>query len=553
VIADSTGTVEAWAAARGFAALHACESITELERRFASDLKSLLPDTPLVLGLVETGGRHRVAVSLGTHGIGVGDMVAASGPDWSRERLPIRFRNHELGALCAGRSLRPDEIAIATAALVHFGTAIGNLTLNEESRQATAAYCASVQTLEEGIILFQEGDSEAVQARLLSLATSLAQTNAGALYVLREVGDASSGLQLEQTLGIPDSLLATFRSADGSAWPDSLLGQSAQLLTRSDDGALAGLAGDCVPPALRNVVVLPLRYHGVEAGVCLLFNAGFEAANAAELVARVQSLGQLGAALLHRLRLEALTARNRSIERELQIAATIQKRLLPTTAPATREFAFAWSSIAAQSIGGDYLDVFGQDDGALNAIIADASGHGINSAMLMSSFRSTYRANASRHTVATLTASLNNEIVNEVGPTGMFITAALLRLDRAERRVTVTSAGHTPVMILRAATGAVEMLASDGPPLGFLQGAEFTDQVLHLESGDSLLLYTDGVTEATNVDLDMFGEERLARLLKRHAADDPQVLLNAVRRDLAEFTKRDRYDDDVSMLVIRVR
>lgn len=532
------------------AALHLCPSQRELEGAVAIELERGLPGVGMALGLADDGGELRVCAVVGSGlGLAVGTRVEPGGSR-AVERLPIRYRTYSLGSLWIDRVLSPEERAFAVAAVTHFGTAVGNLALNEESRQATAAYCASLQALEEGIVLFQEEDPEAVMARLLSLATSMAQATAGALFVLREVGNRESGLGLEQTLGIPEQLVAAFKGINGCPWPDVLLGEQAQLASRTPDGALALLSPESVPPALQGMVVLPLRYHGVEAGLCLLFNPSFDAVDQREVLSRVQSLGQLGAALLHRLRLEALNARNRSRERELQIAETIQKRLLPTSAPTAAGLTFAWGSIAAQQIGGDYLDVFQQDAGVVHAIVADASGHGINSALLMSSFRSNYRANAPRHTVEALTAFLNNEVVNEVGPTGMFITAALLHIDPAARRMRVASAGHTPVMLLRGRSGTVEQLESSGPPLGFLHGAEFTARSVDLEAGDIVLLYTDGVTEAANADCDMFGEERLEQLLRAHAHNGPDAILKAVRESLVAFTGRTRYEDDVSMLVV---
>lgn len=549
-----TPSADPWEIAVAFADLHCCESRAALESRFAAELARLLPGLALALCVAEDdGGQRARIVEGGAFGLSVGDITDPDALAIPGEcRFVVRYRSWVLGHLFVARSTTPDETAVLRAAVAHFGTALGTLTLGLETQAATADYCASLQALEEGIVLFQEEDREAVLARLLSLATSMVQSTAGAVWVLREVGDPSSGLVLEQTFGIPEELVTGFRGVGGAAWPDVLLEQQASLETPGPGGLLAMLAPETVPPALRNVVVLPLRYHGVDAGLCLLFNAGIDVSGAREHVSRVQSLGQLGAALLHRLRLEALSARARSRQRELQIAEQIQKRLLPTVAPDAPGFTFAWASIAAQDIGGDYLDVFSQEAGVVHAVIADASGHGINSALLMSSFRSTYRANARYQTVDDLATGLNNEVVNEVGPTGMFITAALLRIDCAGRRMSIASAAHAPVLLWRTRTGRIESLESCGPPLGFLPGAAYPRRDLELESGDVMLLYTDGVTEATNADLDMFGEERLAELLQRHAGDAPDAILAAVRTALEAFAGSDRYEDDVSMVVIRV-
>ena len=545
------------------ASLHALRTAEALDRRLADELAALVPGVDLALCIADqVGGGSQLRFSAGS-GCPVHGRERVAPQDWplpAAQRLPVRYGPHCLGELWVGCPLDTAGREAIDELLVHYGTALVNLTLHAESRQATEDYCASLQALEEGIVLFQEEDPAAVMARLLSLASSMVQATAGALYVLREVGRVESGLRLEQALGIPESLLATFHGVDDCAWPEVLLQQSAHVASRTMAGAvgegpgtMAMLAPECVPPILDTVVVLPLRYHGVQAGVCLLFNPLLEAAQPRDFLGRLQTFGQLAAALLHRLSLEALTANSVSIARELEIAETIQKRLLPERAPRTDEYEFAWSTIAAKNIGGDYLDLVASDLGDIHVAIADASGHGINSALLMTSFRANYRGSAPWMEPAELAETLNREVAHEVGPTGMFITAVLLRLESGTRRLTICSAGHNPTMWWRAAERRVEQLDSSGPPLGFTVDATYEDGDRRLEPGDVLLLYTDGITEATNDDLDMFGEDRLQALLARHAQQSADDILAAVRAALAEFTGRERYDDDVSLLVVKVR
>ncbi|MBL8754779.1 MAG: PP2C family protein-serine/threonine phosphatase [Planctomycetes bacterium] len=551
------------ACATTLAELHAARSQDELERTLATALERRLGTTAAALCLADDiGGTLQLRLSLGD-GCPVRGRQRVRAEDWqlpAERRLPVRFRSHLLGEFWLGRALDAGLLHEIEDLLVHYATALVNLTLNAESRQATEDYCASLQALEEGIVLFQEEDPAAVTARLLSLASSMVQATAGALYVLREVGKPDSGLRLEQALGIPDVLLQSFTGIDGCAWPDVLLDQPAHLAVRAAgadldgaDGSMAMLAPECVPPILQSLVVLPLRYHGVQAGVCLLFNPLLDASQPRDFLGRLQSFGQLAAALLHRLSLEALQASSVTIARELEIAETIQKRLLPERAPPTDEYEFAWSTIAAKNIGGDYLDLLTSDLGDIYLACADASGHGINSALLMSSFRANYRGNAAWQEPNELAALLNREVVHEVGPTGMFITAAMVRLERDTKRLSLCSAGHNPTLLWRAASQAIESFDSNGPPLGFVGGVEYEGAETTLASGDVVLLFTDGVTEATNAELDMFGEDRLKALLAQHANDGAERLLTAVRTALAEFTGRDRYDDDVSMLVVKVR
>ncbi len=519
----------------------------------AGILSKAVPDVGAAVCLADNITGLRVQVATGGFDAMPGDDAAeiASAMDAER-RLPIRFRSYSLGELLLDRA--PGSAGpIFETAVAHFGAALGNLTLNEASRRDNDDYFALLQLDDEGLVLFQEQDPEAALAGLLDVArTKAVRSNAGALWVLREIGDPSSGLSLQQALGMPEAMLQGLRCADaGAAWPDVLLGSPAHLATPEQDGSLAMIAAGSVPPALRNVVVVPLRCNGMDAGLCVLFNAEVDGLGDGDVLRRLRRLGEVGAVLLHRLRLEAMHAKNRSRERELEIAETIQKRLLPTTAPKVPGLAFAWRSVAAENIGGDYLDVFQTEGSHVHAIVADASGHGINSALLMSSFRSNYRAHAARRALPELVAALNDEVVAEVGPTGMFVTSVFLRIDAASRRVQICSAGHTPVLILRAATGTVERVDSMGPPLGFMAGTAFESADVSLGSGDLVLLHTDGVTEATDADREMFGEEALVEEMRRHHGVTPDICLGAIHLRLAAFTGKSRYDDDVSMVLIR--
>ncbi|MBL9079384.1 MAG: serine/threonine-protein phosphatase [Planctomycetes bacterium] len=542
-------TVGTTATAAALVRLHEVRTREELDERFARDLAGLLPETDLAVCTNEADERSVVRFAVGARfraAVG-GDSAGLTPAVW----LPIHFRGHRIGGAAVGRELGDAERAELADALAHYGTALANLTLGQEAQRDANEYFVILQALEQGIVLFQEEDAEALKARLLHQAMCIVEASAGALYVLREVGDANSGLALEQVLGIPEELVNGFRGRDGVAWPDALLSQPTQVLERVD-GELPLLAPGQVPAVLRSIAVVPLSYHGVDAGLCLLFNPQTGAAVSREVAARLQSFGLLGAALLHRLRLEAVHAVSRSRERELQIAQTIQQRLLPSAAPVTPGFGYAWVLLTAQNIGGDYLDVFEARPGSVRGIVADASGHGINSALLMSSFRSTYRAKAPDQRVEVLAATLNEVVVDEVGPTGMFITAVMYELDCATRRMRLASAGHTPSMVFRARTGTVEILDSDGPPLGFLAGATYGNHEIRLESGDVVLLYTDGITEAANGELDMYGEERLSAVLRANAMGSADQLLAAVRRDVGSFCGRERYEDDLSLAVVRV-
>jgi len=546
-------TPTTWSSAAELAALHACRTQDELEQLFVNGLRELFPGAAAALCLAgEEEGTLMVRAATGACPVAELQRVTADAwPLPAAQRHAIAYGDHQLGELWLDADPDPASASALRDALTHFGTALVNLALNVETRQATDDYCASLQALEEGIVLFQEADSEAVMARVLALATGMVQATAGALFVLEEVGNPESALRLEQALGIPDALIESFRTEQGEPWPPTLLDWPAQIVTRDEAGAIAGLAAGCVPAVLKDLVVLPLRYHGVVAGVCVLFNPLLESSQTGDAIGRLQSFGQLAAALLHRLNLERMREESISIGRELEIAETIQKRLVPTEAPPCEGYEFAWRSLAAKSIGGDCVDWTMSDLGDVYAIVADASGHGINSALLMTSFRSNYRGSAAWLEPCEVAAALNTEVVHDVGPTGMFITAVMARIQPETRRLTLCSAGHNPSMIYRADSGQVEQVEAHGPPMGFMAGVDYEQHETSLSPGDVLLLYTDGVTEAVDAELDMFGEQRLEAVLREHANGTAQGVLDATMAALEAFCGRDCHDDDVSLMVIK--
>jgi len=550
----ATSTPTPWADASSQVTLHACRSQDELEQAFVAGLAQLLPGIEAAVCLADDECDGLVVRAVLGEACPVQPLQSVSADSWplpTEQRLAIEYRDNVLGELWLSAAPSAAARAELQDALTHLGTALVNLALNCEAREATDEYCATLQALEEGIVLFQEPDPDALMARLLALASGMVDATAGALYVLDEVGNARSELVLQQALGMPDALLESFRGVDGAPWPACLTDAPAQIVERDEHGSIAGLDPDCAPSVLQRVVVLPLRYHGVQAGVCVLFNPKIDRQR--DINGRLQSFGQLAAALLHRLSLERVRENSVSIERELQIAETIQKRLVPSEAPPSEDYDFAWHSLAAKSIGGDYVDFIVSDLGDIYAIVADASGHGINSALLMTSFRANYRGNAAWLEASELAASLNNEVAHEVGPTGMFITAALVRIEQETGQLSICSAGHNPTMIYRAATGTVEQVESHGPPMGFMAGVDYEDYDSDLQSGDVVLLYTDGITEATDAELEMFGEERLEQLLAEHAKGTAKDVLDAALAELARFTGVDRHDDDVSLMVIKVK
>lgn len=434
--------------------------------------------------------------------------------------------------------------------LLHWTTAFVNRRLSDHATDSLDQYSASLQALQEGVVLFQEADAEAIGARFLGLFSKAFSTDIGAVYVLDEIGEDSTTLRLEHVTGLPEHILEDLVDKNGDWWPQSLLRGNLTWIEREEDGSFGPLDPDRISPALQNLIAAPLANHGVVCGVVLAFNVPSVSGVKTKLESG-RRLAELGAALFHRLQLEEETVVARLLEDQLEIASTLQARLVPTDAPQSTRHEFAWSSHPALYVGGDYVDLY-EDDDEIVAAIADVSGHGVNSALLMTSYRAGSRGKSHVQSPASLLAEMNDIVHGEVGDTGMFLTAVLARLQRVTGHVRVASAGHNPVLIWRARTESFEMIDSSGPPLGFIPGMSYEDHEAELEKGDVFFLYTDGVVEAAPPGSDdMFEMDRLMTAIRETVDQGPEAVLARVLADVEAHAGVGMREDDVSILVAR--
>lgn len=239
-----------------------------------------------------------------------------------------------------------------------------------------------------------------------------------------------------------------------------------------------------------------------------------------------------------------------------EIATTLQRSLLPPVIPDVPHLAIApayqHAGADGDAIGGDFYDIYEGPDGAWLVCMGDACGKGLEAAALTGLVRHTLRAIAMREaSPAAVLAQLNDATVDQFDD-GRFCTAVYARVEPSpgRARVTLATGGHPPPIVVRA-TGAVEAVRSHGLLIGAVAGATYSDVELVLDEGDSLLLYTDGVTEARSGD-EEFGEDRLLQLARSCAGMTPSGMLGVIQAGVSSFapgTPR----DDMALLAVQVR
>ncbi len=297
----------------------------------------------------------------------------------------------------------------------------------------------------------------------------------------------------------------------------------------------------------------PIPIDGEPVGVLSVFSKSARGIFTEEFIDLFTNLaGQVGVALRNARQTERLIAA-REREKEMEIARSIQLGLLPSSVPEMPGISLAGACVPARDVGGDYYDYLPRDPTALDLVIADVAGHGVGAAFIMTETRTFIRSRAQWFTGADETLRAINEFLFEdLDRAELFITMFYLRYDAATGRLTFANAGHPPPIVRRAASGICERLDAEGLILGVRREIRFEGKTVELHPGDLLLLYTDGVIEAQNPSGDFFGDERLCALVQELHALPPDQLIEQMLQRLRRFTDRRSFDDDVSVVAMRV-
>jgi len=243
---------------------------------------------------------------------------------------------------------------------------------------------------------------------------------------------------------------------------------------------------------------------------------------------------------------------NRLLSRELEIARNIQQSLLPKTFPHLPGFGLSGFCLSARQVGGDFYDVLPLSDQCVLLVVADVMGKGVPAAMFAATLRTLIRTTVGwTRDPSELLGRINQQMFDELSGVDMFITAQLALVDLAHQHIVVANAGHCPLFMTNL-DGETTAVSPEGMPLGIVPHMKFVDQVLRLESIHSVLLYTDGLTEARNPEGEWFGRERLLKWLGRPVtrAQTAKDLSEEFLRELDAFQCCAPIKDDQTFLIL---
>ena len=244
-------------------------------------------------------------------------------------------------------------------------------------------------------------------------------------------------------------------------------------------------------------------------------------------------------------------------KKALALAGEVQKSLLPQDKPDVRGLDIAGKNVSCDEIGGDYFDFIWRRDsskGPFSVVVGDISGHGVDSALLMTTARAFLRMRASQPgTISEIISAMNRHLTRDVLETGRFMTLFYLSIDPNERRIDWVRAGHDPALVYDPGRDNFEELKGSGVALGVSADFDYQEYSMDgLADGQVIAVGTDGIWEAVNSQGEMFGKERFRNIIRQNAGAGSGDILNAVYSELNQFTRGQKSEDDITLVIIKV-
>jgi serine phosphatase RsbU (regulator of sigma subunit)/putative methionine-R-sulfoxide reductase with GAF domain len=481
--------------------------------------------------------------------------------------LPLLAQGEVLGALLIDypsdwlepgnvERLRDERLVMIQGITLQTAAAIENARLREAQREEAYVSAALLQVAQAVASLNNLDDILSTIVRITPILVGVERC------VIFLWDDERAVFRPAQAYGIPRRMEATLlaqRYAPGE-FPllDAVRERDQQVVyspgeendgTPPDFAAGFGLASVEGEPL--SLLALPLSVKGDVLGVMVLEEAGAPRRSHDRRLEIIAGIAQQAALAVQSDLLQQETAERERLERELQLAHEIQQTFMPGQPPELHgwELAFAWR--AARQVAGDFYDFFELPGKRLGLVIADVADKGMPAALFMVLTRALMRAAALEETSPAAALARVNDLLVPDAQGGMFVTLfyAVLALETGE--LTYANAGHNLPLLVRSGTSIVERLHKGGMALGVLEGARLEEQIVFLEPGDSLILYTDGITEAFSPDDDIYGEERLRATVQAADGSSAQAILDGIDDSVAAFVGDLAPSDDRTLMVLR--
>jgi len=260
------------------------------------------------------------------------------------------------------------------------------------------------------------------------------------------------------------------------------------------------------------------------------------------------AVANIAAVQIENARLLEENIEKRQLEDDMRKAAEIQQRLLPGSPPIVPGYDVSGSNHPCRTVGGDYFDYLHTAD-RLYLALGDVSGKGTGAALLMTVLRAAVRAHWTEFEPAEAVGRINRTVCQNI-PDGKFATFAMARLDPATGDIVYVNAGHNPPILARA-DGSLEELTEGGMVLGMFDPVPYVHGCAHLEKGDTLVIFSDGVSETWDKNGEEYGEARLAQAIRRERGLGAAAIEAKILSEIDQFSGGAKATDDRTLIVLK--
>jgi GAF domain-containing protein len=489
-----------------------------------------------------------------------GGLTAGYNQDYSSISAPLRVGDRQLGLLTlahhtAGRYGHEAQAITATFAS-YAAVAIENARLYDAAQEQAYASAALLQVAQAVVSL---SDLDEILTSIIRIMPILVGVKRVALYRWDE---ENMTFVASQEYGFSEEEEETFTESEfpAGAFPFlDFVRDNNQLVTHSLKPNAGPASWLKIKPefqleadtmdAERLLIAVPLTIKNDLFGVMLIEEADNARRFRSRRIEIINGIAQQAAlAIQNDLFQQEMVVRER-LETEVQLARQIQQTFIPDVLPVHPKWQIAARWRTARQVGGDFYDVIELPNDRLGIFIADVADKGMPAALFMALTRTLVRAAVIETSSPAEALCRVNDLLLPDTQQGMFVTAVYGELDLMEGRFTYVNAGHNPPFLVRGSQ--VEKLTRTAVALGVMEQPNIRENTLSLSNGDTLFLYTDGLTEAFSDDGDLFGDDRVMDALKAAQTGSVEDVIVAVEDCLNEFIGTTPLGDDLTMLVIK--
>lgn len=299
-------------------------------------------------------------------------------------------------------------------------------------------------------------------------------------------------------------------------------------------------------------LIVPMQIKNTTKGLIILGKRKNDLAYTKSDTEFVSSLGSLAIISIENARLFTEALEKQRLEKDLETARNIQKNLLPKKFPVFSNLEIDAYNASAKMVGGDYYDVVKLDNNRVLVAIADVSGKGVPAALLMANVQAFLKSICKQNLPLAEATNLMNDLVAENTTMGSFITFFWALFENDTKKLTYVNAGHNPP--LHVYNGRINKFKKGGMILGVLPTTiPYVSETIQLESGQAVVLFTDGITEAMNKNGEEFSDEKLEKIVSSIYSESPKFILDKIKAQVEEFTVGAEQSDDITCLVLKVK